>query len=299
MGNNNMCCTQEEQQKQQQTIGSECITTNPDISEAIPLLHDGYNHMPLQNEFRVQPTIKTIQQHLRIRQQMISDIFNSFVLNHKDLMFPSQMKISLVQKSIIIADNSQQSQLAMSFIKATDFHIDLKLEINQFINYFANLIQKFYKASLLIDEIKMLVLDELFANEGFYNFVKQQYDKGLHSRIIAYRTNIQKIERSQKKQDKLLSILQNMVNKRSPREKLQILDDVAQKLTQEYKNADADKFNELIYDLIVQANIPSFVTEIKLINDFAGEIFARDSLGRYGYVLTAFMGILMLIIQNY
>ncbi|CAD8150207.1 unnamed protein product [Paramecium octaurelia] len=294
-----MCCTQEEQQKQQQTIGSELklfhsCSWYPRVEQIIN--SDGYNHMPLQNEFRVQPTIKTIQQHLHIRKQMISDIFYSFVQNPKDLMFHSQMKISFVQKSIIIADNSQQSQLAMSFIKATDFHIDLKLEINQFINYFSNLILKFYKASLLIDEIKMLVLDELFGNEVFYNFVKQQYDKGLHSQIIAYRTNIQRIERSQKKQDKIVATLSNMVNKRSPREKLQILDMVAQKLTQESKNTDADKFNELIYDLIVQANIPSFVTEIKLINDFAGEI---DSLGRYGYVLTVFMGILMLIIQNY
>ncbi|CAD8061804.1 unnamed protein product [Paramecium primaurelia] len=298
MGNKNICCTQEEQQKQQQTVGSElklflsCSWYNR-VNE---IINKDYNHMPLLNEFRVQPTLKTIQQHLHIRKQMISDIFYSFVQNPKDLMFHSQMKISLVQKSIIITDNSQQSQLAWSFIKATDFHIDLKMEINQFIHFFADLIQKLYKAPQQIDEIQMLILDELFGNESFYDFVKLQYDKGLHSKIIAYRTNIQKIQKSQNKQEKAIAILSSMVNKRSPREKLQILDMAAQKLTQGKKNVDADKFNELVYDLIVQANIPSFVTEIKMIHHFAGEI---DSMGRYGYILTTFMGVLMLIIQNY
>ncbi|CAD8080296.1 unnamed protein product [Paramecium sonneborni] len=297
MGNKTMCCTQEESQRQSHTLGSELklflsCSWHARVNE---IINKDYNHMPLLNEYRVQPTLKTIQQHLHIRKQMISDIFYSFVQNPKDLMFHSQMKISLVSTSIIISDKSQQSQLAQSFIKATDFHIDLKMEINQFIQFFADLISKFYKTTQTVDEIKLLILDELFTNESFYDFVKLQYDKGLNSKIIAYRTNIQKKIKSQIKQEKAVTILQSIVYKKSPREKLQVLDNAAQKLIQENKNADADKFNELVYDLIIQANIPSFVSEIKMIHHFAGEI---DSMGRYGYILTAFMGVLMLIIQT-
>ncbi|CAK80367.1 unnamed protein product (macronuclear) [Paramecium tetraurelia] len=217
------------------------------------------------------------------------------------------MKISFFSTSIIVSDNSCHSQLAQSFIKATELqivkslsssHLDLKLEINQFIHFFADLILKFYKSTLTIDEVKMLIMDELFGNESFYDFVKQQYDKGLHGKIIAYRTYIQMKRRSRNKQEKAVVILQSIVTKRSPKEKLMVLDMAAQQLTQELKNVDADKFNELVFDLIVQANIPSFVTEIKMIHHFAGEMFTSNSLGRYGYVLTSFMGVLMLILQN-
>ncbi|CAD8160437.1 unnamed protein product [Paramecium octaurelia] len=297
MGNKNICCNQEEQQRQSQTLGSELkqflsFSWHARVNE---ILNRDYNNMPLLNEYRVSPTLQTIQQHLHIKNQMLSDIFYSFVQNSKEMLFHSQMKISFFSTSIIVSDNSLHSQLAQSFIKATDFHLDLKLEINQFIHFFADLILRFYKSTFTIDEIKMLIIDELFGNEQFYDFVKQQYDKGLHSKIIAYRTYIQKKKRSQNKQEKAVAILSSIVTKRSPKEKLQVLDMAAQQLTKEIKNVDADKFNELVFDLIVQANIPSFVTEIKMIHHFAGEI---NSLGRYGYVLTSFMGVLMLILQN-
>ncbi|CAD8168518.1 unnamed protein product [Paramecium pentaurelia] len=306
MGNKNICCTQEEQQRQSQTLGSELklflsFSWHARVNE---IINRNYNHMPLLNEYKVSPTLQTIQQHLHIRNQMLSDIFYSFVQNHKEMQFHSQMKISFVSTSIIISDNSYQSQLAQSFIKATDFqilqslsssHLDLKMEINQFIYFFADLILKFYKSIIKIDEIKMLILDELFGNQIFYDFVQLQYDKGLYCQIIAYQKNIKKQIRSQNKQEKAVAILQSIVTKRSPREKLIVLDKATQQLTSQSKIIDADKFNELVNDLIVHANIPSFVTEIKMIHHFAGEI---DSLGRYGYVLTGFMGLLMLIIQD-
>ena len=35
---------------------------------------------------------------------------------------------------------------------------------------------------------------------------------------------------------------------------------------------DADGMNDKVYELVVEANIPSFVSEIKMIQHFAGEM---------------------------
>ncbi|CAD8075313.1 unnamed protein product [Paramecium primaurelia] len=316
MGNKNICCcTQEEQQQQSQTLGSELklflsFSWHAQVNE---IINRNYNHMPLLNEYRVSHTLQTIQQRFHIRNQMLSDIFYSFVQNPKEMKFHSLMKISFVSTSIIISDNSYQSQLAQSFMKATDCQIlqslsssplDLKMEINLFKYFFVDLILKFYKSIIKIDEIKMLILDELFGNQIFmtlsnYNMTKDYIFKCIlnvdQTIVIAYQKNIKKQIRSQNKQEKAVAILQSIITKRSPSEKLIVLNKATQQLTSQSKIINDDKFNELVNDLIVHANIPSFITEIKMIHHFAGEI---DCLGRYGYVLTGVMGLLMLIIQD-